>query len=100
MKLNSKRTIFVGFAFMLICLFWQAYDNTIPKILTDKFGMPQVWSGIIMALDNVLAVFLLPLFGALSDRKNTKLGRRTPFILIGTLIAAVLFVGLSFADNM
>ncbi len=100
MKLNTKRTIFVGFAFLLICLFWQAYDSIIPKILTDKFGMPQVWSGAIMALDNVFAVFLLPFFGALSDRKSTRLGKRTPFILIGTIAAAVLFVGLSFTDNM
>ncbi len=100
MKLNSKRTVLVGFAFMLICMFWQAYDSIVPKILTDKFGMPQVWSGIVMALDNVLAVFLLPLFGALSDRKNSKIGKRTPFILIGTLAAAILFVGLSFADNL
>ncbi|MDD6985152.1 MAG: MFS transporter, partial [Clostridia bacterium] len=100
MKLNYKRTLFVGFAFFLICAFWQAYDNIIPKILTDKFGMSQMWSGVIMALDNVLAVFLLPLFGALSDKKKTKLGKRTPFILIGTLCAAVLFVGLSFVDNM
>lgn len=90
MKLNYKRTLFVGFAFFLICAFWQAYDNIIPKILTDKFGMSQMWSGVIMALDNVLAVFLLPLFGALSDKKKTKLGKRTPFILIGTLCAAVL----------
>ena len=100
MKLNYKRTIFVGFAFLLICMFWQAYDNIIPKILTDKFGMSQTWSGFIMALDNVFAVFLLPIFGALSDKKNTKLGRRTPYILIGTLCAALLFVGLSFTDNM
>ena len=100
MKLNYKRTIFVGFAFLLICMFWQAYDNIIPKILTDKFGMSQTWSGFIMALDNVFAVFLLPIFGALSDKKNTKLGRRTPYILIGTLCAAILFVGLSFTDNM
>ena len=61
MKLNYKRTLFVGFAFFLICAFWQAYDNIIPKILTDKFGLPQTWSGAIMALDNVLALFLLPL---------------------------------------
>lgn len=100
MKLNYKRTIFVGFAFLLICMFWQAYDNIIPKILTDKFGMSQTWSGFIMALDNVFAVFLLPIFGALSDKKNSKRGRRTPFILIGTLCAALLFVGLSFTDNM
>ena len=68
LKLNNKRTLFVGFAFFLICAFWQAYDALIPKILTDKFGMNQVWSGFIMALDNILAIFLLPLFGSLSDR--------------------------------
>lgn len=100
MKLNYKRTLLVGFAFFLILTFWQAYDSIIPKILTDKFGMSQFWSGIVMALDNVLAVFLLPIFGAVSDKHNSRLGRRTPFILIGTIAAAVLFVGLSFADQM
>lgn len=99
MKLNYKRTICVGFAFFLICAFWQAYDNTIPLILTNKFGMSQTWSGFIMALDNILALFMLPLFGAISDRHQSKMGRRTPFILIGTIVAAIAFVGLSVADN-
>ena len=99
MKLNYKRTIFVGFAFFLICTFWQAYDTIIPKILTDKFGMTQANSGIIMALDNVLALFMLPLFGTISDKCRSKLGRRTPFILFGTIIAALLLVVLSFVDN-
>lgn len=99
MKLDYKRTIFVGFAFFLICAFWQAYDNTIPLILTNKFGLSQTASGAVMALDNVLALFLLPLFGAISDRCHSKRGKRTPFILIGTIAAAVIFVGLSFADG-
>lgn len=99
MKLNYKRTIFVGFAFFLISAFWQAYDATIPVILTNKFGMSQGWSGVIMALDNILAVFMLPLFGAISDRCNTRYGKRTPFIAIGTVIAAIAIIGLSFADN-
>ena len=98
MKLNYKRTIFVGFAFFLICAFWQAYDNTIPLILTNKFGMSQTLSGGVMTLDNVLALFMLPLFGAISDRCHSRRGRRTPFILVGTIIAAVFFVALSFAD--
>jgi len=100
MKLNYKRTMYVGFAFFLICAFWQAYDNTIPLILTNKFGLSQSASGVIMALDNALALFMLPLFGAISDRHRGKRGKRTPFILIGTIIAAITFVGLSFADNM
>ena len=99
MKLNYKRTICVGFAFFLICAFWQAYDNTIPMILTNKFGMSQAWSGAIMALDNVLALFMLPLFGAISDKHHSKWGRRTPFIVVGTLIAAVMLIALSFVDN-
>ena len=100
MKLNYKRTILVGFAFFLISAFWQAYDATIPVILTNKFGMSQTWSGVIMALDNILAVFMLPLFGALSDKCNTKYGKRTPFITVGTIVAAVAILCLSFVDNM
>ena len=99
MKLNYKRTILVGFAFFLISAFWQAYDATIPVILTNKFGMSQTWSGVIMALDNILAVFMLPLFGALSDKCLTRFGKRTPFITIGTVVAAVAILCLSFVDN-
>ncbi len=99
MKLNYRRTICVGFAFFLISAFWQAYDSIIPLILTGKFGLSQTFSGVIMAMDNILALFLLPLFGAISDRHRGRFGRRTPFIVIGTLIAAAAFVLLSAADN-
>lgn len=99
MKLNYRKTVLVGFVFFLICAFWQAYDTIIPKILTDKFGMAQGPSGVIMALDNILALFLLPFFGALSDKCTSKRGRRTPFIIVGTLIAVVAFLGLSAVDN-
>ncbi|MBO6020256.1 MAG: MFS transporter, partial [Clostridia bacterium] len=100
MKLNYRRTVLVGFAFFLICLFWQAYDTLIPKILTDKFGMSQTASGVIMALDNIVALFMLPLFGAVSDRCRSKMGRRTPFILIGTIVAIALIFPLSISDRM
>lgn len=99
MKLNYKHTIFVGFAFFLISAFWQAYDATIPVILTNKFGMSQTWSGVIMALDNILAVFMLPAFGALSDKCTARSGKRTPFIRWGTAIAAVALLGLAFVDD-
>ena len=85
MKLNYKRTILVGFAFFLICAFWQVYDVTIAMTLTSKFGMSQTASGIVMALDNILALFMLPLFGGISDRHQGKHGRRTPFIRTGTI---------------
>ena len=100
MKLNYKRTILVGFAFFLISAFWQAYDKTIPMIMTYRFGMTQLESGIIMALDNVLAVFMLPLFGSLSDKSKTKFGRRTPFIFIGTICAVISFIFIPFIGNV
>ncbi len=99
MKLNTKRTILVGFAFFLISAFWQAYDAIIPQILTNHFGLKQVWSGVVMSLDNMLAVFMLPLFGSLSDKVNTKHGKRTPFIFFGTIGAVITFVLLTFVDN-
>ena len=95
MKLNTKRTILVGFAFLSISAFWQMYDNLVPKILTEAFGIGGSISGVFMAADNVLALFLLPLFGGLSDKCTSKLGRRRPFILYGTLAAVVLMMALA-----
>ncbi len=94
MKLNTKRTVLVGFAFLSICAFWQMYDNLVPKILTETFGIGESISGIVMAADNVLALFLLPLFGGLSDKCTSRMGRRRPFILFGTLAAVVLMMAL------
>ena len=99
MKLNYKRTILVGFAFFLISAFWQAYDAIIPLALTNHFGLGQDISGAVMSLDNVLAVFMLPVFGALSDKVSTKYGKRTPFIFIGTILAIVAFISLTLIDN-
>ncbi len=99
MKLNYKRTLLVGLAFLSISAFWQMYDSLVPKILTETFHLDETYSGIIMACDNIFALFLLPLFGGLSDRTNTKLGRRTPFILVGTALAVVLMNILPILDN-
>ena len=100
MKLNYKRVLLVGMAFFLIQAFWQAYDAIIPLILTNHFGLPQSASGTVMSIDNVLAVFLLPIFGTISDKVNTRFGKRTPFIFIGTIISVISFIGLTFIDNM
>ena len=99
MKLNYKRTLLVGLAFLSICAFWQLYDNVVPLILKNTFDIPDDIAGVIMALDNVLALFLLPLFGKLSDRTHTRLGRRMPYILGGTLAAVVLMNLLPMADR-
>ena len=99
MKLNNKRTVLIGLAFLSICAFWQMYDNIIPLILTNTFHMDETISGVIMAADNVLALFLLPFFGALSDRTSTRIGRRMPFILFGTVWAVVLMNVLPVIDN-
>ena len=99
MKLNYKRTILVGFAFFLISAFWQAYDAIVPKILTNLFEMDQASSGFIMSLDNILAVFLLPLFGSISDKVKTPFGKRTPFIFFGTVCAVIAFIGLGFISS-
>ncbi|MBR5578988.1 MAG: MFS transporter [Lachnospiraceae bacterium] len=99
MKLNYKITMLIGLAFMSICSFWQVYDSIIPLILKNSFGIGETLTGAIMAADNVLALFLLPLFGSLSDKIDTPLGKRMPFILIGTTLACILLFLLPVADN-
>lgn len=98
-KLNYKRTFFIGLAFLSISAFWQVYDNIIPLILQNSFGLGETVTGMVMALDNVLALILLPVFGTLSDKVDTKLGKRTPFIVAGTTLAVIFMTLLPIADN-
>ena len=112
LKLNYKRTFLIGFAFFGILLLWQVYDSWCPTFLTDIFarrmygissavlkdsGEPEKilnvqWIvGIIMACDNLAALILLPIFGRLSDKTKTPIGKRMPFILTGTLVSALAF---------
>lgn len=100
MKLNYRRTFFVGLAFLSISAFWQMYDNVIPLILRETFQLKDSVIGAIMAIDNVLAVFLLPIIGTLSDKVDTRYGKRTPFVVIGTLVSAVFMMCMPLADSM
>ena len=111
LKLNYRRTALIGFAFFGILLLWQVYDSWCPTFLTDIFArniydlssaelkasdpdklLHVQWIvGIIMACDNLAALILLPLFGKLSDRTATPIGKRMPYILVGTFVSAVAF---------
>ena len=99
MKLNYKRTLLVGLAFLSICTFWQAYDGIIPLILKNTFGIGEGTTGQIMAIDNMLALIMLPLFGSLSDKTHTPIGKRTPYIIFGTIVAVISMLFLAYFDN-
>ena len=96
LKLDYPQTIKVGFAFAIIMLFWTAYDFVVPLLLEHAYGLPNSLRGLIMGLDNLLSLFMLPFFGKLSDNAHGKLakkfGKRTPFIVIGTLASVLLMV--------
>lgn len=99
MKLDVRRTVVIGLAFFSISAFWQMYNGVVPLMLTGTFHMNEALSGAIMALDNVLALFLLPFFGALSDRCRSPMGRRMPFIVFGTLAAVAGMMALPLLDD-
>lgn len=99
-SLDWRRTLLVTLPFAGALAFWQSYDGIIPLILRDTFHVGDTLAGTIMALDNVCALFLLPLFGSISDRCHSRLGRRTPFIIIGSLLAALLIPLLAVADRL
>ena len=100
MKLNTKRTVVIGIAFMAICAFWQLYDTVVPLVLKYTFGIHnEIISGGIMALDNIFALFMLPIFGALSDKTHTKIGKRMPYIVFGTMATVIFMFFMPFAAN-
>ena len=99
-KLNYKRTFIIGFAFFGILLLWQVYDSWCTPILTELFKTKlniaderkvQYLVGIMMAIDNLAALILLPIFGALSDKTKTRFGKRMPYIAVGTIVCCALF---------
>lgn len=100
MKLDYKKTIWVGFAFLIICMFWQVYDTVLARILVNSFGLNQTWSGLVLAIDNIVALFLIPFFGVISDKTRSKYGRRTPFIVVGTVVAAIVFIFVGLFTNL
>ncbi len=104
LKLNYKRTFIIGFAFFAILMLWQVYNNYCPLYLKDllkdslnqKFGEEaEKYStfiiGVIMALDNLLALFMLPVFGKLSDNTKSKYGKRMPYIVLGMIFSIIVF---------
>ena len=100
LKLNYKRTMLIGFAFFGILLLWQVYDSWCPTLLTQlftkNFGVTderqvQYLVGVMMAIDNLAALILLPIFGRLSDKTRTPIGKRMPYILAGTAVCAIAF---------
>ena len=107
LKLNYKRTFIIGLTFFTILMLWQMYNYYCPlflaRLLKNTYGDKDYnyLIGIIMAMDNVLALFLLPLFGNLSDKTHSKYGRRMPFIVVGTIVSMILFplIPLFFAKN-
>ncbi|MDR2090569.1 MAG: MFS transporter [Clostridiales bacterium] len=92
MKLDYKKTIKVGTAFAIIMVFWTSYDYVVPLLLENAFGLSNSMRGLIMGLDNLLSLFMLPLFGRISDKLVSKYGKRTPFIVAGTLVSAALMI--------
>ncbi len=103
MTLNYKRTFYIGLAFLSISAFWQIYDSLIPLMLQNSFHLKDTIIGAIMAADNVLAIFMLPLFGTISDKTDTKIGKRMPFILAGTTVAVIFFFFIpaaAYKDNL
>lgn len=99
MKLNYKRTTLIGLAFLSISAFWQMYDNVIPLILKNTFFLGETYTGVIMAVDNILALFLLPVFGSLSDKISTPVGKRMPFVLIGTGLSFLFLMLLNYSNR-
>ena len=99
MKLDYKKTFKVGFAFAIVMIFWVAYDFVVPLLLENAFGLSNAMRGLIMGLDNLLSLFMLPLFGKLSDKTKTKYGRRTPFLVFGTILSVVLMIFVPISAN-
>lgn len=97
LKLNYKNTLIIGMAFFGILMLWQVYNTYCPIILEAMLREllhaenTNYIVGIIMALDNVVAIIIMPLFGKVSDKTNSRWGKRMPYVFIGMLLTCIVF---------
>ncbi|MBT1248126.1 MULTISPECIES: SLC45 family MFS transporter [unclassified Thermosipho (in: thermotogales)] len=96
---NHKKLFLLGFGFFGISILWPLYNAYVPIFLKD-FSLSSTSIGFIMTIDNIFAIFMLPLIGVLSDQTRTKLGRRMPYILVGAPLGAIFFSLIPLSRNL
>lgn len=96
---NYKKLFLLGFGFFGISIVWPLYNAYVPIFLKD-FSLSSTSIGFVMTIDNIFAIFMLPLIGVLSDQTRTRFGRRMPYILIGAPLGAMFFSLIPFAREM
>ncbi len=89
---SVSKTFLLGFGFFGVSVIWSLYNAYLPIFLKSTFGLRSSVIGAVMTIDNIFAIALLPFLGALSDRTRTRLGRRRPYILVGSTLALMFFV--------
>jgi Na+/melibiose symporter-like transporter len=75
------------------------YDSYVPPLLQRHLSS-STWIGAAMGIDNVLALCLVPIIGALSDGARTRVGRRVPFVLAALPFTVLGFAAIPFADRL
>lgn len=96
-KLHYGKTALIGFGFMAVQIAWIIYNARVPLILRENSTISNLaWAGtavgIIMVIDNIFGVVFQPLFGRLSDKTHTRFGKRTPYMMVGIPLCALLFI--------
>lgn len=89
MKFDKRNVALASLVFGWISIFWNVYDQLIQSINTYSFALEPYESGWILAIDNIVGLFILPLFGHFSDRCKSRFGKRTPYIYAGTAISLI-----------
>jgi len=108
-KFPYGRTMVIGLAFLGINLVWPVFNSFVPLFLQagnpeyeqqllaagreipaiSGFGLSPALAFFVMTWDNIFNVLVSPWAGAQSDKRWTRFGRRKPWILIGTPLAAI-----------
>ncbi|MGB9695626.1 MAG: MFS transporter, partial [Caldisericaceae bacterium] len=91
-RVSFAKIFILGLGFFAISVLWSLYNTDVPIILQSRYHLSNYLTGWVMNLDNVLAIVLIPFIGALSDRTNTAIGKRMPFILTGLPLGALFFL--------
>ncbi|WAA08590.1 MFS transporter [Fervidibacillus albus] len=94
-----KKHWWLGFGFFSISLTWSLYNAFVPYFLESYISSVAV-IGFLMTLDNYVALFLQPFIGRISDKTDTRLGKRMPYLIVGMPLSALFVILLPFHQSV
>ena len=98
-QLSSRTKMAFGLAQLGMAVIGGVYTAMLTKFFQDNMGLDQKWIGVAMIIYAVWNAINDPIFGEITDRTKSKLGRRIPYLRYTAPFYALTFAAIWFCPE-